>query len=84
MFGQLLSLKSWDGLMRGTLVGAAAVLLAPAALITLGMVAFVLLPVAVVGIPFLAPALLGGASAEHADAVRRSHYPVLQHAHGVA
>lgn len=80
MFSQL---RHTDGsfVARGMLVALAMLMLGPAALLAVLALAFVLSPVAIVGIPFIVPALFPGANREHLEAVRRSSYPPL---HGAA
>jgi hypothetical protein len=79
MFSQLRDLE-WGFVARGTLVAFAMLILVPGAVIALLALAFVLSPVAIVGIPFIVPALFPGASREHLEAVRRSSYPPLRDA----
>ena len=76
MFSQLRHFE-WGFVARGMLVAFAILTLGPAALIALLALAFVLSPVAIVGIPFIVPALFPGANREHLEGVRRSSYPPL-------
>jgi hypothetical protein len=59
----------------------AAFMLAPIAAIPLGMLAFFMAPVAIVGIPFLLVSFFGAADAEHRNAVHRHALPVHARAH---
>jgi hypothetical protein len=80
MFSQLAD-HDLGYVLRGLLVVLATLALAPGAVLALILLAFVMSPAALVGIPFIVPALFPGASREHADAVRRSsYYPSLHEA----
>lgn len=72
MFGMLSSLESWTQLARRALVTMAMLMLAPAAVVALGLLAMMLAPVAVVGIPFMLVSFYGSASTEHYETRRRS------------
>ena len=76
MFGQLAD-QDLGFVVRALLVVFATLVLAPGALLALIMLGFMMSPAAIVGIPFIVPALFPGAKREHADGVRRSSYPPL-------
>ena len=76
MFSQLAD-RDLGYVVRALLVVFAMLVLAPGAVLALLLLAFMMSPAAIVGIPFIVPALFPGANREHEDAVRRSSYPPL-------
>ncbi len=76
MFGQLAD-HDLGFVVRALLVVFATLALAPGAVLALILLAFMISPAAIFGIPFIVPALFPSASREHAEAVRRSSYPPL-------
>jgi hypothetical protein len=84
MFTIVSTAKSWGIVFRGLLAAFALLLLAPIAAVPLGLLAFLLVPVAVCGIPFLLVSFLGGANTEHQERVLRASYrpqAMVAHAH---
>ena len=80
MFGRILGVESWARVMRRAMVSFAVLTLAPALLCSLIAAAFFMAPVALVGIPFMLPAMFPGAANAEPQAVER-HAPRLVPAH---
>jgi hypothetical protein len=74
MFSQLQDVQTGQLVQRG-LIAFAVLALAPPAVLALSLLGVMLVPVAVVGIPFMLPAFFGGAVPEHDEVVRLSLRP---------
>ncbi len=80
----IISNAASGSVLRGLLGTFAALVLVPLAALPLGLLAFLLIPVAICGMPFLLVSFLGSANTEHALAVQRASYrppAMATHAH---
>ena len=71
---------SWVTFLRVALSALAVFMLAPVAVLPLGLLAFLLLPAAVFALPFLMVSFLGSANTEHQEAVKRASWRPMPHA----
>jgi hypothetical protein len=75
----LSTVTSWGSTIRIILGVFAGFLLAPIAAVPLGLLAFLMIPAAICGLPFLLVSFLGSANTEHQEAVKRASWRPMPH-----